>query len=173
MGSDRTVASDGRSQRASTDDRKVLSGIFWRYPTGVPWADIPERFGPYTTCYNRFVRWCKRGIWERIYRAVSELYDGDLQVIGSSSIRVHQHAASIPLMPNRKRRPAFSAFLYRYRNLAERFFNKLKHFRAVATRYDKGPGQLSRISPARRNPHLDPPKRVYDLERFALGMIGA
>ncbi len=40
-------------------------------------------------------------------------------------------------MPNRRNVPAFSRFLYRYRNLVERFFNKLKHFRAVATRYDK------------------------------------
>ena len=40
-------------------------------------------------------------------------------------------------MPNRKNIPTFSSFLYRYRNLVERFFNKLKHFRAVATRYDK------------------------------------
>lgn len=40
-------------------------------------------------------------------------------------------------MPNRKNVPVFSSFLYRYRNLVERFFNKLKHFRAVATRYDK------------------------------------
>jgi len=40
-------------------------------------------------------------------------------------------------MPNRKRIPAFSPFLYRYRNLVERFFSKLKHFRAIATRYDK------------------------------------
>jgi transposase len=40
-------------------------------------------------------------------------------------------------MPNRKNVPAFSSFLYRYRNLVERFFNKLKHFRAVATRCDK------------------------------------
>ena len=40
-------------------------------------------------------------------------------------------------MPNRKRIPPFSPFLYRYRNLVERFFNTLKHFRAVATRYDK------------------------------------
>jgi len=47
--------------------------------------------------------------------------------------------ANIALMPNRKRRPAFSAYLYRYRNLVERFFNKLKHFRAIATRYDKDP----------------------------------
>jgi transposase len=44
---------------------------------------------------------------------------------------------NIRLMPNRKNRPAFSAWLYRYRNAVERFFNKLKHFRAVATRYDK------------------------------------
>jgi transposase len=42
-------------------------------------------------------------------------------------------------MSNRKNVPAFSPFLYRYRNLVERFFNKLKHFRAVATRYDKSP----------------------------------
>jgi transposase len=47
--------------------------------------------------------------------------------------------ANIKPMPNRKRKPVFSAFLYRYRNLVERFFNKLKHFRAVATRYDKHP----------------------------------
>jgi len=47
--------------------------------------------------------------------------------------------ANIKPMPNRKNVPAFSSFLYRYRNLVERFFNKLKHFRAVATRYDKSP----------------------------------
>ena len=47
--------------------------------------------------------------------------------------------ANIKPMPNRTNVPAFSAFLYRYRNLVERFFNKLKHFRGVATRYDKNP----------------------------------
>ena len=45
--------------------------------------------------------------------------------------------ANVKPMPNRKNVPAFSAHLYRYRNLVERFFNKLKHFRGVATRYDK------------------------------------
>lgn len=45
--------------------------------------------------------------------------------------------ANIKPMPNRKNIPAFSAFLYRYRNLVERFFSKLKHFRAIATRYEK------------------------------------
>ena len=45
--------------------------------------------------------------------------------------------ANIKPMPRRVRIPAFSAFLYRYRNLVERFFNKLKHFRAIATRFEK------------------------------------
>ena len=47
--------------------------------------------------------------------------------------------ANVRAMPHRLNPPAFSPFLYRYRNLVERFFNKLKHFRAVATRYDKLP----------------------------------
>ena len=47
--------------------------------------------------------------------------------------------ANVRAMPHRLNPPPFSPFLYRYRNLVERFFNKLKHFRAVATRYDKAP----------------------------------
>src|SRR6185503_14848486 len=49
------------------DDRKVLNGIYWRLRTGSPWADIPERYGPATTCYNRFVRWRKFGVWDRVF----------------------------------------------------------------------------------------------------------
>ena len=73
------------------------------------------------------------------------LGDGDVlladRAYDSDALRIDLAArgawANIKPMPGRKRRPAFSAFLYRYRNLVERFFNKLKHFRAVATRYDK------------------------------------
>src|SRR5829696_10373938 len=57
--------------------------------------------------------------------------------------------ANIKPMPRRVNVPAFSPFLYRYRNLVERFFNKLKHFRAIATRY-----QLPRARQARRNADL-------------------
>jgi transposase len=38
------------------DDRRILNGIFWILRSGAPWRDLPESFGPYTTCYNRFVR---------------------------------------------------------------------------------------------------------------------
>ena len=59
-----------------------------------PWADIPERYGPHTTCMNRFNRWRKAGVWDRLLEAVSKAYDGDIQMIDSPSIRVHQHAAN-------------------------------------------------------------------------------
>ena len=45
--------------------------------------------------------------------------------------------ACIPPMPQRRDKPSFSPFLYRYRNLVERFFSKIKHFRAIATRFEK------------------------------------
>ena len=79
---------------ARVDDRRVLNGIFWRFRSGSPWADVPERYGPYTTCYNRFVRWRKAGVWDKLLAAVSEAYAGKIQMIDSSVVRVHQHAAN-------------------------------------------------------------------------------
>jgi len=76
------------------DDRRVLNGIFWVLRTGAPWRALPAEFGPYTTCYNRFVRWRRAGVFDRIMQAVSEAYDGDVQMIDSTSVRVHQHAAN-------------------------------------------------------------------------------
>lgn len=48
------------------DDQRVLNGILWRFRTGSPWADVPDRYGSHTTCYNRFVRWRKAGVWDRV-----------------------------------------------------------------------------------------------------------
>ncbi len=46
---------------ARVDDRRVLNGIFYVLRTGSPWRDLPERYGPYTTVYNRFNRWAAAG----------------------------------------------------------------------------------------------------------------
>lgn len=76
------------------DDRRVLNGIFWVLRSGAPWRDLPERYGPSTTCYNRFVRWRKAGVWDRMMDAITAAYDGDIQMIDSTSIRAHQQAAT-------------------------------------------------------------------------------
>src|SRR5437763_2950268 len=54
------------------NDRRVLNGIFWVLRSGAPWRDLPADFGPYTTCYNRFVRWRRAGVWSRIIGAAVE-----------------------------------------------------------------------------------------------------
>jgi transposase len=53
------------------DDRRVLNGIFWVLRSGAPWRDLPDRYGPHTTCYNRFVRWRKAGVWDAIMERLS------------------------------------------------------------------------------------------------------
>ena len=51
------------------DDRRILNGIFWVLRSGAPWRDLPESYGPPMTCYNRFVRWRRAGVWDRIMDA--------------------------------------------------------------------------------------------------------
>ena len=71
------------------DERRVLNGIFWVLRSGAPWRDLPERYGPRTTCYHRFVRWRKAGVWGRLMNAIAAAHDGNIQMIDSTSIRAH------------------------------------------------------------------------------------
>ena len=201
------------------DDRRILNGIFWVLRSGAPWRDLPKNYGPHTTCYNRFVRWRRAGVWDQIMDALAVAHNAAVQMIDTSVVRVHQHGAciasnreqqmgrsrggltskihavvdanglpvrigltpgeahdnrlcsvllsglhphtmlladrgydadwirelisakgawaNIPPKRNRKEPICFSPYLYRARNLVERFFNKIKQCRRVATRYDK------------------------------------
>ena len=85
----------GRRGRQPGNNRQVMNGIFWVLRTGAPWRDLPERYGPYTTAYNRFNRWRKAGIWDRLMDAVTKAHDGKVQMIDSSIVRVHQHASGV------------------------------------------------------------------------------
>ena len=75
------------------DDRRVLNGIFHILRTGAPWRDLPERYGPYTTVYNRYNRWAKAGVWLRVFETLATRSPQSLQLIDSSIVRAHQHAA--------------------------------------------------------------------------------
>lgn len=74
------------------DDRRVLNGIFRVLRSGAPWRDLPQRHGPRTTCCNRFILWRKAGVWDRLMDAITAAYDGDIQMIDSTSVRAHQQA---------------------------------------------------------------------------------
>lgn len=76
-----------------TDDRRVLNAIFYVLRTGSPLRDLPERYGPYTTAYDRFNRWAKGDVWLRIFEALVERSPQSLALIDSSIIWAHQHAA--------------------------------------------------------------------------------
>ena len=70
------------------NDRRVLNGIFWVLRSGAPWRDLPVCYGPRTTCYNRFVRWRKAGVWDRIMDSLAAAHDAGVQMI------VHRARAS-------------------------------------------------------------------------------
>lgn len=78
---------------ARVDDRRVINGIFFVLRTGSPWRDLPDRYGPYTTVYNRFNRWAKAGVWLRIFEMLAAKSPQSLHLIDASIIRAHQHAA--------------------------------------------------------------------------------
>src|SRR3954447_25432042 len=69
--------------------------LFWVLRSGAPWRDVPDNFGPYTTCYNRFVHWRRAGVWARIMNALAGAHDAAVQMIDTSIVRVHQHGACI------------------------------------------------------------------------------
>jgi len=83
------------------NNRQILNGMFYILRTGSPWRDLPERYGPYTSVYNRFNRWRKAGIWDKLMDAIVTAHDGKVQMIDSSIVRVHQHASGV------KKRVAF------------------------------------------------------------------
>ncbi|HEX3215533.1 MAG TPA: IS5 family transposase [Aestuariivirgaceae bacterium] len=76
------------------DDRRVLSGIVHVLRSGCHWSHCPREYGPPKTIYNRFVRWAKRGIWERIFAMLSRCEDPpDRLMIDSTIVRAHRSSA--------------------------------------------------------------------------------
>lgn len=88
--------------RPRKDDRRVLNGIFFILRTGASWRDLPERYGPYTTAYNRFNRWAKRGVWSAVFRELAQRSPDSLRMIDSTVVRAHQHAAAPKKTANRR-----------------------------------------------------------------------
>jgi transposase len=78
---------------ARVDDRRIMNAIFYVLRTGMPWRDLPERYGPYTTAYNRFNRWSRRGIWKRVFDRLATRSRDSLHLIDSTIVKAHRAAS--------------------------------------------------------------------------------
>jgi len=90
--------------RTARDNRLFLDAVLWVARTGAPWPALPDRFGKSNSVFQRFNRWAKRGVWERIFDALQEP-DTEWLLLDSTSVRAHQHAAGARKKGPRRRRP--------------------------------------------------------------------
>ena len=74
------------------DNRQFVNGVLWIARSGAPWRDLPERYGLWNSVYQRFNRWTKTGVWERVFTALQDA-DDEWLMLDSTTIRAHQHAA--------------------------------------------------------------------------------
>ncbi|WP_282698390.1 IS5 family transposase [Streptomyces sp. CC208A] len=107
----------GTGQRGGrwASHRKVINGILFRERTGVPWRDLPSRFGRWKTVYERHRRWSADGTWDKILKAVQADADAEGRIdwsmvsVDSTSCRAHQHAAGArrkaPRVPKKRSTP--------------------------------------------------------------------
>ncbi|WP_237693657.1 IS5 family transposase [Streptomyces sp. SID2888] len=83
------------------DLRRLVNGVMWRFRTGGPWRDVPERYGPWSTVYGRFHIWAKAGVFQTLMEAVIAeaaargQVDLDLVSVDSTVARAHHHAAGM------------------------------------------------------------------------------
>jgi transposase len=86
------------------DNRLFIEAVLYRYRTGMPWRDLPERFGSGIKVHLRFSRWAKSGVWERIFRHLAADADNEYAMIDSTIVRAHQHSAGAKKKPTRTKR---------------------------------------------------------------------
>ena len=79
-------------QGKSADNRLFVNAVMFVAKCGIPWRDLPERFGNWNTIYVRFRRWAKAGVWQKVFTSMADK-DVATLLIDSTAIRVHQHGA--------------------------------------------------------------------------------
>jgi putative transposase len=83
---------EGDKGRHGADNRLFVDAVLWIARTGAPWRDLPPEFGNWNSTFQRFRRWAKKGVWERIFNTLVENPDFEYLILDSTIVR-HQHAA--------------------------------------------------------------------------------
>lgn len=75
------------------DNRLFVEAVLYRYRAGIPWRDLPERFGDWNNVARRHKRWSDSGAWEKVFAHLAADADNEYAAIDSTIVRAHQHAA--------------------------------------------------------------------------------
>lgn len=83
----------GTVGRTAKNNRLFVEAVLYRYRTGIPWHDLPERFGDFRVVHTRFTRWSHQGVWKRIFQVLAQDADNEYAIIDSTIVKAHQHSA--------------------------------------------------------------------------------
>lgn len=75
------------------DNRLFIEAVLYRYRAGIPWRDLPERFGDFRVVHTRFSRWNRKGMWQKVFSVLATDADNEYAMIDSTIVRAHQHSA--------------------------------------------------------------------------------
>lgn len=84
---------EGHVGATARDNRLFVDAVIYRYRAGIPWRDLPERFGALKAVHTRFSRWAKSGVWRRLFELLAADADNEYAMIDSTIVRAHQHSA--------------------------------------------------------------------------------
>ena len=91
------------------DNRLFVEAVLYRYRAGIPWRDLPERFGAWKKVHARFGRWARGGVGARIFKRLAGEADNGYAMIDGTIVRAHQHSAGATKKTTRAMRPSGAA----------------------------------------------------------------
>jgi putative transposase len=83
---------DPRALRGN--QRRFVNGVCWILRSGARWCDLPPRYGRWKVVHQRFLRWARKGVWERMFAMLTADHDNEYLMIDSTIVRAHQQAAT-------------------------------------------------------------------------------